>query len=85
MLSFGLNDFFGIVTGNNPFDRPVDRLRIMDVPIFIAEDESGHSFNRGAVESSFLLKFILCVEGFIHLVEHRNDSNASFRLGLRKL
>lgn len=85
MLPFGLNDFFGIVTGNNPLDRPVDRLRIMDVPVFIAEDESGHSINRGAVKSSFLLKIILCAKCLIHLVKHRYDSNTGFRLRLRKL
>ena len=39
----------GIIIGNNPFNNPVDRLGIGNIPKAVAKDETVHSVNRHIV------------------------------------
>ena len=79
-LLFGIDYFLSIKVLQDPLNRPINSLRIMNITEAVTKNEACHTINHGTVETIFFLLLIFLFECIINRIHHRNSPDPSFCL-----
>lgn len=72
-LLFGIDYFLSIIVLQDPLNRPINSLWIMNITEAVTKNEACHTINHGTVETIFFLHLIFLFECIVNRIHHRNS------------